>query len=638
MKHSTLSIILIYNIVTVIVIAAFYPIIPILMGYAPNFIDSTIALGISYNVQYVFVVFFTIVIGTIFFLFAFRGIKEWGVLSKDDVNYETKIRKVREKCINLPYLIYIGQVTIFNIPLLVVFLGLAFFMRFPTILSLKIFTIAFSLFSLAGVFSHTFAKRIFTRILLKTYHGQALEGIRVKLVPKIFLQIIPVLMVAILFTIILGYSRMIEEKGDMAYFSCKTQLTETLNSIGQIKDEKQAFEVLKKIKIENTDVSYFVIPPKGKIISSAAPITNSTFLYYIDHPYKGDRVYGNSNESQGVMKKVMGNGGEWVVGIKFDFGSTRSINFFLFAFFALLALNIFIIYFFSKTLAGEISLVADGLTEIARGKNVDLDHKLAVTSNDEVGDLVIAFNKIQELQKENKRVIDEKNEELTAMNEELIAANEQLQDYSVTVEELAITKERNRFARDMHDTLGHTLTMLVKMLEVSSVTCTEDVKKTQEDLKKAVEIARDGVKEVRNSVSGLAPVKLEQQGIEIALESLISVFRQTSGVDIHFSVEGVDKDLGPVYADVIYRTCQEAMTNAVRHGKAKRIVIILRQAADRIKLNILDDGVGCEEIKKGFGLSGMEQRVKELDGSLQFGASEEGGFHITVEIPFKGGM
>jgi signal transduction histidine kinase len=286
-------------------------------------------------------------------------------------------------------------------------------------------------------------------------------------------------------------------------------------------------------------------------------------------------------------------------------------------------------------MSGEISLVAEGLTEIADGELVNLGKNLAVTSNDEIGDLVVAFNKIQALQKENRRVIDEKNEELTAINQELIAANEQLNDYADTSAELAIAKERNRFAHEIHDTLGHTLTMLLKMLEVSAITCKSDVIKTEVDLQKAVEIAREGLKGVRRSVSGLSIVNLDQKSLGTALEELVAAFKENSSIDVHFSAEGIDMKFNSLYTNTIYRICQEAMTNALRHGKATRMVIIIRVKDDFIKLSIIDDGIGCKEIIKGFGLSGMEQRVKEIKGSLDFSSSDEGGFNIYVEIPIN---
>jgi two-component system NtrC family sensor kinase len=96
------------------------------------------------------------------------------------------------------------------------------------------------------------------------------------------------------------------------------------------------------------------------------------------------------------------------MGVIFKVASGNVLMFFLLGFLALLFLNVFVLYYFSKSLADEISLVAENLTEIAEGENVDLDRKLAVISNDELGDLVVAFNKIQQKEKEHICELEEK--------------------------------------------------------------------------------------------------------------------------------------------------------------------------------------------------------------------------------------
>jgi signal transduction histidine kinase len=87
--------------------------------------------------------------------------------------------------------------------------------------------------------------------------------------------------------------------------------------------------------------------------------------------------------------------------------------------------------------------------------------------------------------------------------------------------------------------------------------------------------------------------------------------------------------------DALYRLCQEAITNSTRHGKAKNTNIILKFSEDKIRLFIFDDGCGCQNIKKGFGLSGMEQRIHNIHGSIVYGSDGESGFNIRVELPLK---
>ena len=239
---------------------------------------------------------------------------------------------------------------------------------------------------------------------------------------------------------------------------------------------------------------------------------------------------------------------------------------------------------------------------------------------------IIIFNDITEY----KNLLDEVNEK----NVELSAMNDQLSEYAETVEELAIIKERNRFARDVHDTLGHTMTLLISLLEVSSIMCKQDPVKTEEKLSEALKSARDGLKELRRSIKGLEPEKLDNENIISSIKKMIDDFKP-SGMDIDFTYEGFNSFASPAHSKVIFRVCQEALTNSLRHGRAKHVNIILKLAAGKIKMFIFDDGCGSAGIKKGFGLSGMEQRVKDLDGDIVFGSDGESGFNIRLEIPIK---
>lgn len=99
--------------------------------------------------------------------------------------------------------------------------------------------------------------------------------------------------------------------------------------------------------------------------------------------------------------------------------------------------------------------------------------------------------------------------------------------------------------------------------------------------------------------------------------------------------EKCNEGCNQLYAGVIYRICQEALTNSIRHGKARNISIVLRFSISMIKILIIDDGVGCSELHEGFGLSGMKQRIKELNGKIEYGSGGENGFSIFAEIPFE---
>ncbi len=237
---------------------------------------------------------------------------------------------------------------------------------------------------------------------------------------------------------------------------------------------------------------------------------------------------------------------------------------------------------------------------------------------------MISFHDITEYKKLMNE-ISKKNLELTLMYE-------QVKEYATTAEELAITKERNRFARDMHDTLGHTLTLLIALLEVSNITVASDSEKTRDKINKALVIARDGMREARRSISGLAPEKIDENSLVNSLDRLIADF-QSSDICIDFTVDGIEKSINRRMLEVLYRACEEAMTNSIRHGLAKHIDVILKFYQNNLKLFIIDDGRGCKLINKGFGITGMEHRIKNLGGMVVCGSDGEKGFNVHIEVP-----
>jgi len=272
---------------------------------------------------------------------------------------------------------------------------------------IKVIIMTISLFSLAAVSTYIFSKRIFKTILLKTYIGENPEGRRVSLKKNIFIQIIPMFVVAILFTTLIGYSRVIAEKGDMIYSIYNNMLSERADEIDNIKSTDEALDLLKKIKFGESTPIYFVKAPDGKITTSDGSVLGGYFQYYISKPYNGNRMFDLNGETQGIVVKVNGEEGEWRLGLIFQIASDKTIAFFIVGFIALLLLNVIVLYYFVKSLSGDISIVVESLTDIANGENVDMGKKLPVTSNDEIGDLVIAFNKIQEREKEHIREVEE---------------------------------------------------------------------------------------------------------------------------------------------------------------------------------------------------------------------------------------
>jgi signal transduction histidine kinase len=209
--------------------------------------------------------------------------------------------------------------------------------------------------------------------------------------------------------------------------------------------------------------------------------------------------------------------------------------------------------------------------------------------------------------------------------------------------ELDVLKERNQLAREVHDTLGHTLTLVIMLMKVCKINCETNIPETKEKLASAIEIAQEGLQELRRSLMGLSPKDKEQGDTIFTILEKLFESAERSGLNIDFTVDGEEfyqKNSVIInavdYSDSIYKVCQEAITNSLRHGQATNLSIILRFTPGNLILYIIDNGKGCTTIKKGFGLSGIEQRISELGGTVVYGSDGEHGFNIHIEIPIIG--
>jgi predicted ATPase/tRNA A-37 threonylcarbamoyl transferase component Bud32 len=232
--------------------------------------------------------------------------------------------------------------------------------------------------------------------------------------------------------------------------------------------------------------------------------------------------------------------------------------------------------------------------------------------------------------------VQERTIQFENLNQELIIKNDQLKQHAATIEELAIVKERNRIASEVHDTVGHTMTSIKALLDLSLVQLDggslDEIAKVILD---AREFTKDCMLELRRSILSLSSSGLESNSMIDAIKSLIIKY-ESLGVHVDLSADESEQYHRNInFSVTVYRLCQEALTNSVRHGKAKNISIIIRIIQDVIRISIVDDGCGCKNIHKGFGLSGMEQRVKNLNGEILFGSDGIKGFYIHAEIPVK---
>ena len=227
------------------------------------------------------------------------------------------------------------------------------------------------------------------------------------------------------------------------------------------------------------------------------------------------------------------------------------------------------------------------------------------------------------------------NNQLNSANDELKYVNMQLSEYAKESEKMAETKERNRLAREIHDTLGHSLTGIITGIEACTTLMDVAPEATKEQLKAKAEVARQGITDVRRSVKALRPDALEKSDLSNALVTLISEMRSATSAEIEYSFETSLNCFNEDEEDIIYRIVQECITNSIRHGKAGKIYIYISREFNLLKILIKDNGTGCAEINKGFGLHHMEERLDMLHGSLNYNGND--GFIVEAKIPIRWG-
>lgn len=219
------------------------------------------------------------------------------------------------------------------------------------------------------------------------------------------------------------------------------------------------------------------------------------------------------------------------------------------------------------------------------------------------------------------------------LNEELTEANIMLEDYSKKSAEMAQTQERNRLAREIHDTIGHVLTGIVTGLEACLLILDVKPELARTQIEAIQETARQGMKDVRSSVRALRPDALLRLQFNEAIEQMIDDMCRSTGILFEYICEDSLSNLAADEEDVIYRILQESITNSVRHGHPTRINIRIERHDKQILIRIEDNGVGCKELHRGFGLTHMQERLNMLGGSMTVDGS--GGFIVKATIPLR---
>ncbi len=238
-----------------------------------------------------------------------------------------------------------------------------------------------------------------------------------------------------------------------------------------------------------------------------------------------------------------------------------------------------------------------------------------------------------------QRRAEHANDESQRLLNELQVAHHQLRQQAMQAEELAISRERNRLAREVHDTLGHRLTVAAVQLEGAQKLMPHDPDKAAGMIGTVREQVLEGLSELRQTVAALRAPLEDDLSLPKALTRLVNHFEQATGIPTHLTLPVRPLDLSTDHCQALYRTVQEALTNVQKHAQAQSVSVSFDQLVNStgctaLQVTVEDDGVGLPVSGgKGFGLRGLQERAAQLDGCFAVESSPAGGARIIMNLP-----
>ncbi len=207
-------------------------------------------------------------------------------------------------------------------------------------------------------------------------------------------------------------------------------------------------------------------------------------------------------------------------------------------------------------------------------------------------------------------------------------------EHMIAEKQLSLEQERNRIAQEMHDSAGHTFTMisaLARMLKSDVQAEKRDTADTLEKLSEIDGLSRSGVTQLRCTINNLR----DQQFMASVTNAVQSVITAVRSVETELCIQGEEDERYQFCIREIYENCRETITNTLRYSNADKIDIILKFLPDRLELHILDNGNGCGNIEEHNGLHGIRSRTEKLGGEVRFMSVANEGFHTSIRIPVR---
>lgn len=399
---------IIFSILSACILIAVAITLPLILNYPPNSINTPFDIemsGIPYVAQFACIELIALIVICFVIKKVFKPIDEW-YKNKDDLKYNNSrnIDTIRKRCLNLPYIIFLVELII---PSIICFTILSITGSHEKTMILKITALIVAFTFLLAVTSYIFTKSLFRKLLSDIYRKDADIGMRINIGTKILMQVIPVCIIGMLLIALVGYTKSIKSSEDALFDVYSKNL-----SILFDKDETYTYtrirNLLEKLLIYNDSASVFILSEDGEVdlLSGPAP-SNFVIKYTLKYAEQNNgKTYDSyAVDTQGATIKLNTQEGSYYACILYHTNSNEALIYIIATFILVFSLMLVLLIIFVRSLSKEVSMISESLSHISDNKDVDNFTTLPVISNDELGDLCIAYNNIQNMNQENLQKI-----------------------------------------------------------------------------------------------------------------------------------------------------------------------------------------------------------------------------------------
>lgn len=575
-----------YLIVPLVVVIALYMLLPTILNYPPNSIDNDLQKeidGLTYTGQFILLTIMCISIGMIILFISYKKIKKCDTeIAKNNKDQQKWMDELTKISIKAPLIIYITQILIpfIFVPVVIKLIGSEILVVF------KISIIFILFFSLSATISYIFTQKEFQKMIMGIYNRipNCENNIinykpKIKISVRMILELVPLIVIALVFTALLSYTMTTKTIGNIYYDAYNKELNENFNT----KTLYSYTEVEEKLKnIQNTEKNTaFIISLDGtnKTLSDNQ-LSNFFVKYAIHERNNGNRTYDYyCIDREGTFIQIQCNDGQtYLVGLMYDTGEYTYLNAIVIACALMFIIILVTLIYIASNFSKDIEVINNGLDRII--KQQDLSKGLIVVSNDETGELMNSYNRIQELMQDYIKEINEK------------------QDLLIRQEKLTILGEMaGGMAHDINNPAS-AINMSINVLY--DIDDKEDRKEILDNMKECTKRILDIVSSVRDQFRNIGETKKENfkindvlKNIEIVIHNQLNKYNCKLNInyDNDFEVYGEKNKLNQVLSNIIMNSIL-AYKDINKSGEIK---VDINEENDYNVIKIIDFAGGIPE-------------------------------------------